>query len=141
MKDKVPYSILIALIISILIVPIVFAQQIPVKFVTMQDYKDTQDKPTLIDVRSQNSRANSNLIVPGAIWIDPNSGQALQDFINTADKDKPYIIFCSCPDDNYSVRAAQLLTKNGFKDVMVLKDGWDSIVSSGFITLVNRTEG
>lgn len=135
MKSKIYLATLLALVFVFQVVPLASAAQIPVTFITIDEYQSVQGQSTFIDVRSQNSRAKSKQTVPGAIWIDPQSGQALQDFIATADKDKAYIIFCSCVDDNYSIRAAQLLTKNGFKDVKVLKNGWDAISTSGFINL------
>lgn len=124
-------KLILTCLLLLLFIPSVFAQPISVNFIDIDTYKTTADQTTLIDVRSKNSRTNSKMGVPGAIWIDPASGQALQDFIAKSDKTKSYTIFCSCVDDNYSIRAAQLLIKNGFQDVKVLKGGWDLIKNSG----------
>lgn len=106
------------------------AKTIDFRFISINEYKDNQNEFTLLDVRSTTSRERSKLEVPGEVWINPKSGQALEDFEKTADKDKHYTVFCSCVDDNYSIRSAQLLTKNGFKHVSVLKGGWDEIIKS-----------
>jgi rhodanese-related sulfurtransferase len=110
------------------------AKQIDVKFLTIDEYKLVANDTTLIDVRSVNSRSKSKMGLPNSVWINPYSGPELEKFITSSDKDKSYVVFCSCTDDNYSIRAAQLLTKNGFKNVTVLKGGWDAIVKSGLPT-------
>lgn len=76
-------KLILTCILLLLFIPISSAEPIHVDFIDTDTYKATADQTTLIDVRSQNSRANSKLGVSGAIWIDPNSGQALQDFITS----------------------------------------------------------
>ncbi|WP_346354722.1 rhodanese-like domain-containing protein [Azotosporobacter soli] len=107
------------------------AQPVEASFLSIADYLVARSNVTLLDVRSKNSRANSQQGIEGEVWIDPHSGDALNQFVGSADKSKPYVIFCSCVDDNYSVRAAQILTKNGFELVFVLRGGWDSLKSVG----------
>lgn len=135
MKHRILLPLLFALLSTFLFITTAAAEPINVNFVTIEDYIVVKDQTTLIDVRSANSREGSNLGVKKAIWIDPKSGSALQDFIATADKSLSYTIFCSCVDDNYSIRAAQLLVKNGFKNVVVLKGGWDALYDNSTIEL------
>lgn len=113
----------------------VFAEPTEVRFLTIDQYNVAKEQVIALDVRSDNSRQRSKLILPGAKWIDPYSGQALKDFLGTADKSKSYVIFCSCTDDNYSIRTAQILAKNGFDLVFVLQGGWDAIINSGMETV------
>lgn len=136
-------KLILTCLLLLLFIPSVFAQPISVNLIDIDTYQTTADQTTLIDVRSKNSRTNSKMGVYGAMWIDPASGQAFQDFVSTADKNKSYTIFCSCIDDNYSIRAAQMLTKNGFQNVKVLKGGWDAIKNSGIelVPLNLNTEG
>jgi len=115
----------------LLVTSITYANPIEVKLVTIEEYKANADHTTLLDVRSVNSRTKSNQAIPGEIWINPYSGNILQNFITSADKNVSYTIFCSCVDDNYSIRAAQILLKNEFKNVTVLKGGWDKLTKSG----------
>lgn len=129
MKTKFSIVLLFTLIFT-LFTSTLYASPIPYKFISVDQYKQSQDKITLLDVRSVMSRSRSNLEIKDAIWIDPYSGKALEDFLSSHDKDKQYVIFCSCTEDNYSIRAAQILSKNEFKNVKVLKNGWDSIKSS-----------
>ena len=136
MKKVIVMTLIFVFIFSF--TALVYAKPIDYKFITINEYQKVADQSTLIDVRSINSRNKSKLVIPGEVWINPYSGPELAKFIAASDKDKPYTVFCSCVDDNYSIRTAQLLAKNGFKNVNVLKDGWDSIVKSGLPTVPLR---
>ena len=97
-------------------------EQIEYSFMTLKEYLKAPDAVQVIDVRSEQSRQRSKKEVPGEIWINPYKKKPLDDFIAQKDKSKTYMIFCSCPDDGYSIRAAQILFQNGFTNVKVLKD-------------------
>ena len=97
-------------------------EQVEYSFITLKEYLNAPDSVQVIDVRSEQSRQQSGKEVAGEIWINPYKKKPLDDFITQQDKSKPYIIFCSCPDDGYSIRAAQILFQNGFTNVKVLKD-------------------
>jgi len=114
---------------------VVVAEQVTVSFINIDEFKADLNKTTVIDVRSANGRAKSRFGIPSAIWIDPDSGPAIDNFIATADKMKPYTIFCACTHDEHSIQAAQLLTKNGFKHITVLKGGWKAIIVSDINTM------
>ena len=97
-------------------------EQIEYSFMTLKEYLKAPDAVQVVDVRSEQSRQRSKKEVPGEIWINPYKKNPLDDFIAQQDKSKAYMIFCSCPDDGYSIRAAQILFQNGFTNVKVLKD-------------------
>ena len=97
-------------------------EQIEYSFMTLKEYLKAPDAVQVIDVRSEQSRQRSKKEIPGEIWINPYKKNPLDDFIAQQDKSKAYMIFCSCPDDGYSIRAAQILFQNGFTNVKVLKD-------------------
>ena len=97
-------------------------EQIEYSFMTLKEYLKAPEAVQVIDVRSEQSRQRSKKEVPGEIWINPYKKKPLDDFISQQDKSKAYMIFCSCPDDGYSIRAAQILFQNGFTNVKVLKD-------------------
>lgn len=80
---------------------------------------------TYIDVRSINAKERLHADIKGAIWVDPHSLMDINDFLKSADKDKKYIVFCACPHDEYSTAFAELMDREGFTSVIVLKDGWD----------------
>lgn len=97
-------------------------EQVEYSFITLKEYLKAPDAVQVIDVRSEQSRERSKKEVPGEIWINPYKKKPLDDFIAEQDKSKAYMIFCSCPDDGYSIRAAQILFQNGFTNIKVLKD-------------------
>lgn len=97
-------------------------EQIEYSFMTLKEYLKAPDAVQVIDVRSEQSREWSKKEVAGEIWINPYKKKPLDDFIAEQDKAKAYMIFCSCPDDGYSIRAAQILFQKGFTNVKVLKD-------------------
>lgn len=97
-------------------------EQIEYSFMTLKEYLKAPEAIQVIDVRSEQSRERSKKEVPGEIWINPYKKKPLDDFIAQQDKSKAYMIYCSCPDDGYSIRAAQILFQNGFTNVKVLKD-------------------
>ncbi len=99
-----------------------YANPVPYSYITLEEYQSA-DNITLVDVRSVQSRARSGMEVKGEVWINPFTTKALEDFIATHDKDKAYAVFCSCPADEYSIRTAQILSKRGFTNVKVFKDG------------------
>lgn len=117
--------LLLTVILGISITSVGQAQpeaQIEYSFITLKEYLKSPDAIQVIDVRSEQSRQQSGKEVAGEIWINPYKKKPLDDFIAQQDKSKPYMIFCSCPDDGYSIRAAQILFQNGFTNVKVLKD-------------------
>lgn len=117
--------LLLTVILGIFITSVGQAQsetQIEYSFITLKEYLKAPDAVQVIDVRSEQSRQRSRKEVVGEIWINPYKRKPLDDFIAQQDKSKTYMIFCSCPDDGYSIRAAQILFQNGFTNVKVLKD-------------------
>ena len=117
--------LLLTVILGISITSVGQAQpeaQIEYSFITLKEYLKAPDAVQVIDVRSEQSRQRSGKEVAGEIWINPYKKKPLDDFIAQQDKSKAYMIYCSCPDDGYSIRAAQILFQNGFTNVKVLKD-------------------
>ena len=111
-------------------------EQIEYSFMTLKEYLKAPEAIQVIDVRSEQSRERSKKEVPGEIWINPYKKKPLDDFIAQQDKSKAYMIYCSCPDDGYSIRAAQILFQNGFTNVKVLKDAAKHI-EKGWLPMVD----
>lgn len=111
------------------------AAQIPYHFITIDEYLKSADSVQMVDVRSVQSRHRSGMEVAKEIWIDPYKKAPLDKFIAGQDKNKAYVVFCSCSDDGYSIRAAQILSRNGFKNVSVLKDG-SAVVKAKLLPMI-----
>lgn len=127
--------ILLTLLFVIALSVTVFAKEIPYQFISVEDYIQNKDNIIMVDVRSINSRNRSQLELPNEIWINPYKEKPLSDFINNQDKDKQYVVFCSCIDDGYSIKTAQILTEEGFVNVQVLKNGWDALQAANVETI------
>lgn len=114
--------LLIFSFLLIVISSVSYANPVPYSFISLEDYQSSKTIQ-IVDVRSEQSRLKSGMEVSGEIWINPYKTKALEDFIANNDKSKSYVVYCSCLDDNYAIRTAQILTKRGFSDVKVLKNG------------------
>lgn len=109
--------------VMLMLSSIASAASVSYHFITIDEYLKTADSVQMIDVRSVQSRNRSGMEVSKEIWIDPYKKAPLDKFIAEQNKNKSYVVFCSCPDDGYSIRAAQILSQKGFQNVSVLKDG------------------
>jgi|GEM_PF-2745241 rhodanese-related sulfurtransferase len=132
---KKQYLFLLLVLSFVFIMPSVLANPMGVPFSTIGQYKATKGQFTLIDVRSIESREESKKGILDAIWIDPESDSALESFEQSADKEKTYVVFCSCPEDGYSIQTTKRLVKDGFQHVSVLKGGWDVLINNGIKTV------
>ena len=100
-------------------------------------YKTTSDldmSATYIDIRSSHTKELLDEDMPGAIWINPQNLLIINNFLKTSDKRKKYIVFCSCPHDEHSIALAELMDREGYKNVYVLEDGWDIITDNHLTT-------
>ena len=100
-----------------------------VDFITAEELKrkiSKNERITIIDVRSSAAFSESEDKVKGAIRVKLRklkSRLALPPLKNVS-HDSEVITYCSCPSDEASIRAAQILSEAGFKRVRALKDGW-----------------
>ncbi len=110
-----------------------FAQTVtkeaPVQFVSVDELKlklEHGEPVAIIDVRgSTDLLANDNKI-KGAIYVRPRrlkSRLALPP-LKDIPKDREIVTYCACPNDEASVRAAQVLNESGYRRARVLKGGW-----------------
>lgn len=131
---KIMRVVLLAAMMA-MIASIASAAQISYHFIAIDEYLKTADSVQMVDVRSVQSRSRSGMEVSGEIWIDPYKKDPLDKFIAEQDKNKAYVVYCSCKDDGYSIRTAQILSKNGFKNVSVLKDG-SAVIKDNLLPMV-----
>ncbi|HXD32484.1 MAG TPA: rhodanese-like domain-containing protein [Pyrinomonadaceae bacterium] len=110
---------------------IVYAQtqDAKVEFLTASDLKSkvTQNQPvTIIDVRTTDAFADSSRKIKGAVHLKLRRLRYRLGFapLNKVSRDSEVITYCSCPNDELSIKAAQVLRDSGFKRARVLKGGW-----------------
>ena len=80
----------------------------------------------IIDVRGAESFAAATHTIKGSIHFKTRKLQSRLAYAPLKDlpKDREIVTYCSCPKDESSIAAAQILQANGFKRVRVLQGGW-----------------
>jgi rhodanese-related sulfurtransferase len=89
--------------------------------------KLTGNQPvTIIDVRSSEAYAAATHTIKGAIHFNTRKLKYRLAYPPLKDlpKDREIVTYCSCPKDESSIAAAQILQASGFKRVRVLQGGW-----------------
>lgn len=107
-----------------------------IEFVTAQELKTKlagNGSVTVIDLRSTSAYAGSNDKIRGAIHVKERRLKTRLAFppLRDVPHDGEVVVYCACPNDEASVRAAQLLSDVGFKRVRVLKGGWRAWLDAG----------
>lgn len=105
-------------------------QEVPSQttFITAEELKaklSKKERVTIIDVRSANGPDGNNKI-KGAIHVKLRRLKYRLGFppLKDVPRNSDVVTYCACPNDEASVRAAQILRESGFKRVQVLKGGW-----------------
>ena len=105
-------------------------QEVPsqIDFITAEELKLklSKNEPVMIvDVRSGNNLDGDNKI-KGAFYVKLRRLKYRLSFppLKNVPRDRNVVTYCACPDDEASVRAAQILRESGFTRVQVLKGGW-----------------
>ena len=100
-----------------------------VNFISVEELKtkvNTNEPVVIIDVRNSESYANSDAKIKGAVYVNVRKLKYRLGFppLKDVPKDRQIITYCSCPSDEASIKAAQVLLSSGFTNVRVLKGGW-----------------
>ena len=87
---------------------------------------------TIIDVRSSEGFANSTTTIKGSIHFKVRRLKSRLAFPPLKDlpRDREIVTYCSCPKDESSIAAAQILQAAGFQRVRVLQGGWNEWVKA-----------
>ena len=89
--------------------------------------KMTSNQPIMIiDVRGSEAYAAASSTIKGAIHFKVRKLKERLALSPLKDlpKDREIVTYCSCPKDESSIAAAQILQASGFKRVRVLQGGW-----------------
>ena len=105
------------------------AQTPAVDMITADELKAklTANQPvTIIDVRSAEAYSAATQTIKGAIHYKTRKLKYRLAYPPLKDlpKDREIVTYCSCPKDEASIAAAQILQASGFKRVRVLQGGW-----------------
>jgi rhodanese-related sulfurtransferase len=100
-----------------------------IEFITAAELKTqiAKNQPlTIIDVRANYGSGNDERKITGAVHVKLRRLSSRLSFspLKDAPRDREVVTYCACPNDEASIRAAQLLMDAGFTQVRVLKGGW-----------------
>ena len=81
---------------------------------------------TVLDVRSTDNYVSNENRIKGSIHVKLRRLQFRLSFPPLKDipRESEVVTYCACPNDEASIRAAQILIDAGFKNVRVLDGGW-----------------
>jgi len=101
----------------------------PVNMITVDELKakmNGNQALTIIDVRGSEAYASATSTIKGAIHFKVRNLKYRLAYppMNGVPKDREIVTYCSCPKDEASIAAAQILISSGFKRVRVLQGGW-----------------
>jgi rhodanese-related sulfurtransferase len=99
------------------------------EFITADELKAklAKNEPlTIIDVRGASGLLNDDNRIKGAVYVKLRRLKYRLAFppLRDVPRNRDVVTYCACPNDESSVRAAQILREAGFKRVRVLKGGW-----------------
>ena len=100
-----------------------------VDMITAEELKSKlagNDAVMIIDVRGSESYAAATQTIKGAVHFKTRKLKTRLAYPPLKDlpKDREIVTYCSCPNDEASIAAAQILQSGGFKRVRVLQGGW-----------------
>jgi rhodanese-related sulfurtransferase len=104
-------------------------ESVSTEFITADELKAklARNEPvTIIDVRAATGLLDSDNKIKGAIYVKLRRLKSRLAFppLKDVPRNQEVVTYCACPNDESSVRAAQVLLESGFTRVRVLKGGW-----------------
>ena len=85
--------------------------------------------PLIVDVRSKTSRRLDARILPGALLADL---ECVDRVLHDVPLDRELVVYCNCPNEATSARAAKALMAKGYRHVRPLKGGLDAWGAAGY---------
>jgi len=100
-----------------------------VHFVTAEELKakiSRNDPVAIIDVRATSGLLESDNKIKGAVYVKLRRLRSRLGMppLKDVPRNREVVTYCACPNDEASIRAAQVLIEAGFTRVRVLKGGW-----------------
>ncbi len=83
----------------------------------------------ILDVRPKQAYRLSPVRIKGAIRVPPGNIDAR---FRELPANKPIVVYCNDTGEETAARAARILTERGFRDVRVLRGGFDAWLRAGY---------
>jgi rhodanese-related sulfurtransferase len=100
-----------------------------VQFMSAEELKAkiAKNEPlAIIDVRATSGLSNSENKIKGAVYVKLRRlrTRLMLAPLKDVPRNREVVTYCACPNDEASIRAAEVLVAAGFSRVRVLKGGW-----------------
>jgi rhodanese-related sulfurtransferase len=100
-----------------------------VQFLSAEELKAkiTRNEPVaIIDVRATTGLSDADNKIKGAVHVKLRrlKSRLMMPPLKDVPRDREIVTYCACPNDEASIRAAEVLQAAGFSRVRVLKGGW-----------------
>ncbi len=100
-----------------------------VQFVSAEELKAkiAKNEPVaIIDVRATSGLAEADNKIKGAVYVKLRrlKSRLMMPPLKDVPRNREVVTDCACPNDEASIRAAEVLQSAGFSRVRVLKGGW-----------------
>jgi len=100
-----------------------------VQFLSAEELKAkiARNEPVaIIDVRATTGLSDADNKIKGAVHVKLRrlKSRLMMPPLKDVPRDREVVTYCACPNDEASIRAAEVLLAAGFSRVRVLKGGW-----------------
>ena len=100
-----------------------------VQFLSAEELKAkiARNEPVaIIDVRATTGLSDADNKIKGAVHVKLRrlKSRLMMPPLKDVPRDREIVTYCACPNDEASIRAAEVLQAAGFSRVRVLKGGW-----------------
>jgi rhodanese-related sulfurtransferase len=89
---------------------------------------DNHEPVIIVDLRGPTLYAQADKTIVGAVHAKV---RRVVYRLREMPRDREVVTYCACPADEAAIIGAQSLMANGFKNVRVLKGGWDAWLQAG----------
>ncbi len=94
----------------------------------LRDLVDGEEKPFIVDVRTDIARRAEPRRIPGAIIVELSE---VDRKLNLVPRDREIVLYCTCPDESSAARVARALMDRGITRVRPLAGGLDAWIAAG----------
>jgi rhodanese-related sulfurtransferase len=82
-----------------------------------------------VDARNDQAWASSDRKIPGAVRVPADD---VESHLNEVNRAATIVVYCTCFNEESSLRAAEKLKENGYSRIFALRGGFDAWVAAGY---------
>jgi rhodanese-related sulfurtransferase len=82
-----------------------------------------------LDSRNSKAWSESDKKVPGALRVPADD---VESSLHSINRESTVLAYCTCPNEESSIKVAQKLSEKGFPRTLALRGGFDAWVAAGY---------